>query len=117
MDLQEIKRKNFRIKVHGNDNFSLKINNLPYDIIDIGNNGIGIKLTSEDIFFTVGDELPIELKAENQTYTFQGKVLHINPIGPEDFLCGMQFINPDAEMHTKWMNFLKSFREKMFSDE
>lgn len=117
MDLQEIKRKQFRINVQNNDAFSTKINNVPYELIDIGNTGIGIKLTPEDIFFTVDDEMPIELKAEDQVYALQGKVVHINPSGPEDFLCGIQFINFDETTKSKWMNFLQSYRKKMFGEE
>ena len=114
MDLQEIKRNYFRISVIGKESFSLKINNVPYELIDIGDSGIGVKLTSEDIFFAVEDELPIELKVENQVHNFQGKVVHINPEGHEDFLCGIQFINVDENTKTKWMNFLQSYREKIF---
>jgi len=117
MDLQEIKRKKFRINVKGNDAFSSKINNVPYDLIDISNTGISIKLTPEDIFFNVEDELPIELKAEGQVYTFQGKVVHINPSGPENFICGIQFINSDETTKSKWESFVQTYREKMFSED
>jgi hypothetical protein len=117
MDLQEIIRKYFRINVKGNDAFSIKVNNVPYELLEIGDTGIGIKLTSEDIFFTVEDKLPIELKAEDQVYNFQGKVIHISPSGPEDFLCGIEFMNVDKDTQTKWMNFVQSSREKIFKEE
>jgi len=117
MDLQEIKRKKFRINVQGNDSFSSKINNVPYELINIDNTGIGIKLTSEDIFFTVDDELPIELKAEDQVYALQGKIVHINPSGPENFICGIQFVNIDEATKSKWMSFLQAYSEKMFEED
>ena len=117
MDLQEIKRKHFRINVQDNDAFSVKINNIPYELIEIGNNGIGIKLTSEDIFFAVDDELSLELKTEDQVHIFQGKIVHINPAGPVDFHCGIQFINVEEAIQKKWKNFLQSCRKKMFEEE
>ena len=117
MDLQEIKRKQFRINVQGNDSFSFKINNVPYELIDIGDTGIGIKLTPEDIFFAVNDELPIELKAEDQVYTFQGKVEHIDPSGPENFICGIQFINTDENTKSKWAGFVQAYRKKLFAED
>jgi PilZ domain len=116
MDLQEIKRKQFRINVKGNSAFALKVNNVSYELIDIGNTGIGIKLTSEDIFFNVDDELPLEIKAENQIFTLKGKVVHINPDGPVDFVCGIRFIDFDQNTQAKWMNFLQSYREKIFNE-
>ena len=103
MDLHEIKRNYFRVDVRGNDAVSIRINNIPYEIIDIGDRGIGIRLTSEDIFISVGDELPVELKIENQVFKLQGKVVHISPAEPEELLCGIQFITVDAKTRTKMM--------------
>ena len=40
MDLQDIMRKYFRISVSGNETVSIKINNVPYDVIDVGNPSI-----------------------------------------------------------------------------
>lgn len=116
MDLQEIKRKQFRINVKGNSAFALKVNDVSYDLIDISNTGIGIKLTSEDIFLNVDDELPLEIKAETQVFNLKGKVVHINPDGPVDFTCGIRFIDLNQDTQTKWVDFLKSYREKIFND-
>lgn len=117
MDLQKIKRKEFRIKVKGNAAFALKINNVSYELIDISTVGLGIKLTAEDIFFHVKDELLFEVTAENQIFNLKGKIVHINPIGPEDFKCGIQLVDSDQNTKTKWMNFLKAYREKIFTEK
>ena len=61
MDLHEIKRNYFRISVKGSDAVSVKINNIPYEVIGLNDGGIGIRLSSEDILVSVGDELPLEL--------------------------------------------------------
>ena len=117
MDLQEIMRKYFRINVAGNDAISIKINNVPYDVIDVGNRGIGIRLSPEDIFVAVEDELPIELKIDNLVHNLQGKVVHISPSGPEEFLCGIEFINIDKKSKEKLLKYLQSCREKIFKEE
>jgi len=117
MDLQEIMRKYFRISVIGDASISIKINNVPYDVIDVGDRGIGIRLTSEDIFLAVEDELPIELKIEGMIHNLQGKVVHISPEGPEEFLCGIEFINIDKKAKAKLMDYLQSRREKIFKEE
>jgi len=117
MDLHEIKRSYFRIDVRGNDSVSIRINNIPYEIIDIGERGIGIRFTSEDIFISVGDELPIELRIESQDFKLQGKVVHISPSEPEELLCGIQFLSVDEKTQAKMMKQLKSLREKIFKQE
>ena len=116
MDLQKIKRKEFRINVEDNAAFSLKINNVSYDLIDVSYDGLGIKLTSEDIFFNVDDELLFQVTAENQNYDLKGRVVHINPLGPEDFKCGVQLVDSGQEIKTKWVDFLRAYREKLFSE-
>jgi c-di-GMP-binding flagellar brake protein YcgR len=117
MDLEEIMRKYFRVSVEGNGDITIKINEAKYDVIDVGDNGIGIKLTPEDIFVAVEDELPIELKIEGMIHNLQGKVVHISPEGPEEFLCGIEFINIDKKAKKKLMDYLQSYREKIFEDQ
>lgn len=117
MDLQEIMRKYFRINVKGNDAISIKINNISYDVIDVGDRGIGIRLTPEDIFVAVDDELPVELKIKNLVHNLQGKVVHISPSGPEEFLCGIEFTNIDEKTKAELMNYLQSCRENIFKEE
>jgi len=117
MDLEEIKRNYFRIGVRGNDAVSISINSVPYEVLDIGDNGIGIRLTAEDIFLSVGDELPLELTLEKQVFKIQGKVVHISPSEPEELLCGIKFMTIEKKTKTKLMKQLQSFREKIFKEE
>src|SRR5210317_61774 len=117
MDLQEIIRKYFRINVKGNDDISLKINEAKYEVIDIGDNGIGLKLSPEDLFLAVEDKLPIELTIEGMIHHLQGKVVHISPAGPEEFLCGIEFINISKESKDKLIDYLQTCREKIFKEE
>jgi c-di-GMP-binding flagellar brake protein YcgR len=117
MDLQKIKRKNFRINVKGNAAVSVRINNVPYDVIDLNDGGIGILLSAEDIFVAVGDEFPLELKIQNVVQTLQGRVVHISPAGTEEFLCGIQFLSIDAKMKAKLLDFMEACRKKIFKEE
>jgi len=117
MDLQEIMRKYFRINVKGNGDISIKINEAKYEVIDVGEYGIGLKLSPEDLFVTIEDELPIELTIEGTIHHLQGKVVHISPAGPEEFLCGIEFINISKESKDKLMNYLQTCREKIFKEE
>ena len=117
MDLQEIKRKYFRISVMGSDDISMKINDATYDVIDLGDHGIGIKLTPEDIFFGVDDELSITLIIKGVTHNLQGKVVHISLSRPEEYLCGIDLINLDKQVKEELLGYLESCKKKIFSGE
>ncbi len=117
MDLHEIKRNYFRINIKENDDVSVKINNVPFEVMGLNDGGIGIRLSSEDILVSVGDELPLEFKIKNLVQTLLGKVVHISPFGPEEFLCGIEFLNMDNETKVKLMEFLESRRENIFKEE
>ena len=116
MDLDDIKRNYFRIDVRENDTVSITINTIPYAVIDIGDRGIGIRLTSEDIFVSVGDELPLELKIDKQVFKLQGKVVHISPSEPGELLCGIKYIAVDKKTNTQMKKELQSLREKIFKE-
>jgi hypothetical protein len=117
MDLHEIKRNYFRISVKGSDAVSVKINNIPYEVIGLNDGGIGIRLSSEDILVSVGDELPLELTIKDMVQSLLGKVVHITPLGPKEFLCGMEFLNMDNKTKAKVMEFLELCRENIFKEE
>ena len=117
MDLHEIKRNYFRISVKGSDAVSVKINNIPYEVIGLNDGGMGIRLSSEDILVSVGDELPLELTIKDMVQSLLGKVVHITPLGPKEFLYGMEFLNMDNKTKAKVMEFLELCRENIFKEE
>ena len=117
MDLHEIKRNYFRISVNGSDAVSVKINNIPYEVMDLNDGGIGIRLSSEDILVSVGDELPLELTIKDMVQSLLGKVLHITPLGPKEFFCSMEFLNMDNQTKAKVMEFLELCRATLFTAE
>ena len=117
MDLQEAMRKNFRINVKGNSDITVKINDAKYEVFDVVDNGIGIIFSPEDILIAVADELPIELTIEETTHNLQGMVVHISPEGPEELLCGIEFINLDEKAKENLMEYIQTCRDKIFEEE
>ncbi|MEN8231902.1 MAG: PilZ domain-containing protein [Thermodesulfobacteriota bacterium] len=117
MDLQEAMRKNFRINVKGNSDISVKINDAKYEVFDVTDNGIGIIFSPEDILIAVDDELPIELTIKETSHNLQGLVVHISPQGPEEFLCGIKFIDIDKNSKEILMQYLQTCKEKIFKEE
>jgi len=112
MDLHEIKRKHFRVSVAENDAVSIKINNIPFEVMDLNDGGIGIWLSPEDILVAVGDEFPLQLKIDSLVLALQGKVMHISSSGPKEVFCGIKFMDIDEKSKAKLMEFLSSCREK-----
>ena len=116
MEIQEVIRQYFRITVDETDSITIKVNGQKYDVVDVGDNGIGIRLSPEDIFLAVEDELGIELNIDDIVHNLQGKVVHISPNGPEEFLCGIEFIKIDQKSKEQLMGYLQNSRTEIFKD-
>jgi c-di-GMP-binding flagellar brake protein YcgR len=117
MDSKAAMRKHFRVSVRGNNDISVMINDVKYEIFDISEGGIGILLSAEDIFISAGDELQVDLTIKETTNNVQGKVAHISPEGPEEFLCGIEFININQDLKGFLAHFVQSYKESMFNVE
>jgi c-di-GMP-binding flagellar brake protein YcgR len=116
MDSKVAMRKHFRVSVKGNTDISDKINDVEYEMFDVSEGGLGILLSSEDIFISEGDELQIELTIKETTYNLQGKVAHISPEGPGEQLCGIEFINIDKDTKDKLAQFVQACKEDIFKE-
>ena len=116
MDSKVAMRKHFRVSVKGNSYISVKIHEVKYEIFDISEGGIGILLSPEDIFIAEGDELQTELTIKETIHNLQGKVAHISPEGPEELLCGIEFINIDKDTKDILAQFVKACKENIFNE-
>ena len=116
MEIQEVIRHYFRITVKETDSITIKVDGQKYDVVDVGDNGIGIRLSPEDIFLAVEDELGIELNIDGIVHNLQGKVVHISPNGPEEFLCGIEFVKLDVKSKDQLMGYLQNSRTEIFND-
>jgi hypothetical protein len=116
MEIQEVIRQYFRITVKETNSITIKVNGQKYDVVDVGDNGIGIRLSPEDIFLAVEEELGIELNVDGIVHNLQGKVVHISPNGPEEFLCGIEFIKIDQKSKEQLMGYLQNSRTEIFKD-
>jgi len=116
MEIQEVIRHYFRINVRDTDSIAIKVNGQKYDVVDVGDCGIGIRLSSEDIFLAVGEILGIELNIDTIVLNLQGTVVHISPNGPEEFLCGIEFIEIAPKSKEQLMNYLQNSRTNIFKE-
>ena len=116
MDSKVAMRKYFRVNLKGNNDISVKINDVKYEIFDISEGGIGILLGPEDIFIAEGDELHIELTIKEAIHYLQGKVAHISPESPGELLCGIEFINIDKGKKDILAQFVEACKENIFKE-
>ena len=114
MDSKVAMRKHFRVGVKENTDISNKINDVEYEMFDISEGGLGILLSPEDIFISEGDKLQIELTIKETTYNLQGKVAHISPEGPQELLCGIEFINIDKDIQNIVAQFVQVCKDDLF---
>ena len=91
MDIKEIIRNYFRIAPREADKIAVKADGQEYPVIDVGDRGVGIRLSDEDILLKVNDTLAIELELQGRRLDLQGKIVHISPDVSGQYLCGIEF--------------------------
>lgn len=115
MELKKLIRNYFRVAIDDPSIISLLANGHSYSIVDVGDRGVGIRLTAEDIFLSVHDELDIELKINGIIHAVQGKIVHISPDDTGGFLCGIELIKLDETTRKNIIELLQSFRKVLFN--
>ncbi|MFH1216907.1 MAG: PilZ domain-containing protein [Pseudomonadota bacterium] len=113
LDKNKITRQVFRLPVDEKVKVTIKINGTPFEVINIGANGVGL-LVDNDAPFAVDQVLSsIELNIDNDLLKLKGRVLHVSP---HDFqlICGIEFVKPSKTNADKICQFLHSHRENLF---
>jgi len=115
-EVLEISRESFRTPIGESDDITLKINDQPFEIVNITAVGIGIHLKGLDAF-PVGQMIDtIELHLEGMPLTFQGKVRHISPMDPDGFLCGIELIEPLEDNACRLRQFIRKKLDHLLTD-
>lgn len=115
METKKIIRNYFRITVRETDRIKIMADGHQYPIVDVGDKGVGIRLTEEDIFLSVSDPLEIELDLQGKPLHLQGKIVHISPDGSGHYLCGIEFQKIDAKQRKKILAYLQQVKDTMFA--
>ena len=106
-EIQKISRNSFRIPINELDKLALRINNHPFEIINITSVGISIHLVSAGVFY-VGDIIDtIELDIDGDLFTFQGRVRHISPRDSDGYLCGIELIDSIKSRKRDFLDFIQ----------
>ncbi len=110
----KIIRHVYRIDVNDDDNISFTFENQPFKVVNIGSNGVSILL--EEDSFEVGQQLDsIDLVLANDTFQLIGEIIHISPHNFQ-LIAGIEFLDMDENIVTKFANFLRNNRDNLFSD-
>ncbi len=115
-EVLEISRESFRTPIGESDDITLKINDQPFEIVNITAVGIGIHLKGLEAF-SVGQIIDtIELHLEGMPLTFQGKVRHISPMDPDGFLCGIELIELLEDNACRLRQFIRKKLDHLLTD-
>ena len=119
-ELEEIKRKSFRLPIGENQTVTASIEGKKYDVVNIVGServGIGIRLKKKDTF-AIGEKLTaIQLILKSSLVKIKGIVLHVSPDGSGRYLCGIELINLDDETLTALRKFILESHANLFTKE
>jgi len=116
MELQKIIRNYFRIAISEEDRVTIKADGHDYAVIDVGNRGVGIRLTEEDILLNKNDNLDVEIMLGANKLHLKGKVAHISIDDTGQYLCGIEFIQMDKKSKQGLLDYLNQTRRKFFAN-
>ena len=112
----EIMRHIFRVPVSDSHGVKARLGGCRYDVINLGERGISIRLLKGEKPFGIGDILPsIELTLPDQVLNLRGKVVHVSFDEKECPICGLNLIDLDEESELRICEFYRHLREEMFS--
>lgn len=114
----EIGRRFYRVPVRKKMNFSVVINATRYPLLDISSNGIRIavepttSIASQDVISCC------ELVLDEQIFSaLEGKVVHYSLEDDENWICGIKWLNIDADTENDIGKILLILRKELFKHD
>ena len=113
----QIVRHAYRIPSHELGSLTVNLQGREFDVVNIGNNGIGIKYREEDSLTVSNDPLTITLNFNGNFFTLQAVIVHISPDVTGKYICGIDFLDVDVAARKKIQDLISENRDKLFSPE
>jgi hypothetical protein len=114
VELLHIIRESFRAPGGEFGTVSVQIGDQHFDVVNIGTHGIGILLSQGDAF-SINEELhSIDLIWQGNSFTLQGKVVHISPTESGTYLCGIELTRVDEASDKQLHEHLERHRSALF---
>lgn len=113
-DLEEIIRDSFRMPVGESDDIAVVIDGQSFDVINISNTGIGIRVEDPGNF-SVSDVLDgSEIHIQGKTINPKLEICHISPQVQGGYICGIRFINLKNEGYNLISDFIQRKGKELF---
>jgi hypothetical protein len=112
--LQEIIRQGFRAPVGLAQQVTLTIAGNSYAVFNLSNSGVGIYLNEPGQFENNTRLEGMSLSIGGQTFTVEGKVVHLSSDGAHD-LCGIELTSVTPECQKAISGVLQQSRNNLFS--
>ncbi len=115
---KKIVRSVYRIPVEDKKEITVKVNNKPYDIVNLSHYGIGIRINKENIF-SVGQKLnSVSITIKGESYKLGGKVSHISPDAQtKKYLCGIELIGFDKKIEKSIIEYIMQCKSNLFFED
>jgi len=115
--IMEIVRKSFRIPVDTDESLHVFVDDREFRVFDISEGGVGLELPSPTTF-AVGDGVDrLRLCFADQEMTLRGRVAHVSEVRKKEFICGIQYLDLDADLTSYLARYVNSRRESLFKPE
>jgi len=92
----------------------ISIDGKEYDVINIGSRGLGIQVESEDVFDYGQCLKKMALHIEAETFSLDGKIVHVTMEEPGVWLVGISLHHPDTEVEKMLREIIQQQRGQFF---
>jgi c-di-GMP-binding flagellar brake protein YcgR len=90
-------RKSFRVPIDENCPMYAQVAGREYRVINLSEGGVGFLIDQHERFLRDDRIEALTLKMRQRVLTFKGRVAHISPHETGDCLCGVEFVEMDAQ--------------------
>lgn len=111
---EEVVRHSFRVTCEKEDAASVTIAGKTYQVVNIGNRGLGIRMPDASTFYR-GEELPeIVFSFREQKMVLKGCAVHISMEDEKAYLCGITFTEMSEEQQKMLLELVQQQRLAIF---
>ena len=110
-------RHAYRLTKDVGEDVKVALNGKSFLAVDLGYEGVGVRVSKNDKFPSAGEELTINISFDGGTHEVTGKVVHVSPDFSDQYLCGIKFLGDDSSFAGKLEAFLDRGRSSLFGGQ
>lgn len=117
MELEQVIRHIYRVPVEQGDNVGVTVDGQRYEVVNLGSNGIGIRLPNPVPFTVDGQVHEIGLQIAGELLRLSGKIVHVTPYGSDSYLCGIKLTDMNEESQRRLLDCVYRIRASLFTKD